>query len=364
MKKNEFKNAITSLFHNIFGETSKSSYNFSLENTTNPISDNKTTDQEISDLNLDSQSVDYPLSNRNKVYSMLDLNLEYMKVRYNSLINSDIEIREFILNARNKQYKAFLIYIDGMVNSDAMNNFIIKPLMLKSSANSFDGSQTRVVSEVVTNNITVRKVKKFDITEYILSCLIPQNSITKTSNLDELVLGINSGNCALFIDSLDVAFDISVKGYEKRGLNKPENEMVVRGEQVAFTENLRTNTSLIRRYINNENLIIENIAVGTLSKTPCAICYLRNVANSDLIAEVKYRINNLKIDYLVSSGQIEQLIQDNGNISLPQLIATERPDKVINFLFGGRVAIIVNRFSICFSCSSEYFQISLFHLKI
>lgn len=363
MKKKDFIGSLSKWFHSIFSETPMSYYNFNLENTTNPIINNSDLKDENNNLTLENQSIDLP-AKREKIYTLLDLNLEYMKVKYNSLINSDVEIREFILNARNKQYRAFLMYIDGMVNSNVLNNYVIKPLMLKNSANSYDGNQNRVISEVVSNNITVRKVKKFDITEYIFSCLIPQNSIKKTSNFEDLVSAINAGDCALFIDSLDIAFDISVKGFEQRSLAKPENEMIVRGEQVAFTESLRTNTSLIRRYINNENLIIESTSVGSLSKTSCAICYLKNVANSDLIAEVKYRINNLKVDYIISSGQLEQLIQDNGNIALPQIISTERPDKVVNYLFGGRVAIIVNRFSFCFSCSTEYCQIFLLLLKI
>ena len=127
-----------------------------------------------------------------------------------------------------------------------------------------------------------------------------------------------------------------------RSLNSPNNEIIIRGAQVGFTENLRTNTSLLRRYINNENLVIESINVGKLSKTPCAICYLKNVANSDLIAEVKYRISNLSIDYLISSGQLEQLIEDDNLSSLPQMISTERPDRASTLLFEGRIAIIVN----------------------
>jgi len=50
----------------------------------------------------------------------------------------------------------------------------------------------------------------------------------------------------------------------------------------------------------------------------------------------------LKIDYIISSGQLEQLIQDNSKISFPQMLATERPDKAANHLFEGRVVILVN----------------------
>lgn len=77
------------------------------------------------------------------------------------------------------------------------------------------------------------------------------------------------------------------------------------------------------------------------------ICYLKNVANDDLVSEIKYRINNLGIDYLTSSGQLEHLIEDSG-YSLPQLIATERPDRVASYILEGRVAILVNRNSLCF----------------
>lgn len=59
------------------------------------------------------------------------------------------------------------------------------------------------------------------------------------------------------------------------------------------------------------------------------------------MAEVKYRINNLGIDYLTSSGQLEHLIEDT-NYSLPQLISSERPDRVASYIMEGRVAILVN----------------------
>lgn len=331
-------NYIKSLFKDLFSKSQDNDYDFSLDTTTNPIINKENPNSGTLTLNNQTINNDKP----KQVFPVLSLNLEYIKTCYNSMINSDIQIREFILTARNKQYKAFLVYIDGMINQDVMNNFILKPLMLKNTANSYDGNQNRIISEVVTNNITVRKVKKFDIVEYISDCLLPQNTLNKTSDFNELISGINSGNCALFIDSIDVAFDIEVKGFEKRGLSSPNNEIIIRGSQVGFTENLRTNTSLLRRYINNENLVIESVELGKISKTPCAICYLKNIANSDLVAEVKYRVNNLNIDYIISSGQLEQLIQDDGRSSLPQLLSTERPDRASNMIFEGRVVIIVN----------------------
>lgn len=276
------------------------------------------------------------------VFPSISSNLEYINFRFNTMINSDIIIREFILSARNKQYKAFLLFIDGMVDSNLINDFILKPLMLKNAANSFNGDQDRIISESVTNNVTIRKVKKFDLSQYVSNCLLPQNSISKETEFDSIVTGVNSGNCALFIDTLNIAFNIEVKGFKQRSIDSPNNEIIIKGPQEAFVENLRINTSLLRRIVNSEKLIIENIEVGDITKTKCAICYLENIANDDLVAEVKYRMNNLEVDSVLSSGQLEQLIIDDNKLGVPEILSTERPDKTSKYLLQGRVIVLVN----------------------
>ena len=194
-----------------------------------------------------------------KIFSSIDVNMEFIKTKYNTLINSDIILRDFVINARGKQYKAFIIYIDGMINSEVLNDFILKPLMMRNRNNMFDNDQNRIISEAVTNNVTVRKVKKFDLADYLKSCLIPQNSIKELDSFSDVFSGVNSGNCALFVDTLGIAFDIEVKGFKQRSVEKPNNEIVIKGPHESFVENIRTNTSVLRRIVNNEHLIIENI---------------------------------------------------------------------------------------------------------
>ena len=150
------------------------------------------------------------------------------------------------------------------------------------------------------------------------------------------------GKCALFVDTLDIAFDIEVKGFQQRTVEKPNKEIVIKGPHEAFVENIRTNTSLLRRYTNTEELIVENIEIGNITKTKCGLCYIKNIANNDLVAEVKYRLNNLSVDSLLSSGQLEQLIIDNNYLNVPQALSTERPDKAVAYLLSGRVIVLVN----------------------
>ncbi len=321
---------LKNMWNKLFSYTPPVEYNFSLpENSVDESTNTEENNQEQESLPV-------------KIFPSISVNKEYMQTKYNTLINSDIVLREFTINARGKQYNAFIVYIDGMIDSKIMDDFILKPLMLRNRNNLYDGSQNKVISEAVANNITVRKVKKFDLPGYLTSCLIPQNSIKEVTTFDEAANGINSGNCALFVDTLSLAFDIELKGFKQRSVDKPNNEIVIKGPHEAFVENIRTNTSLIRRIINNENLIIENIEVGKITKTKCAVCYMKNITNEDLVNEVKYRLNNLEVDSLLSAGELEQLIVDSNILGIPEVLSTERPDKATKYLLRGRVVVIVN----------------------
>lgn len=320
------------LFFKLFAYTPSVEYNFSLPEDTQTSENN------------DNQATTVMKQAEEKVaiFPSLSVNLDYMKTKYNLLINSDVILREFTLNARGKQYNAFLVYIDGMVDSEIMDKFILEPLMLRNKNNLYDGTQNKIISEAVANNITVRKVKKFDLSNYLMGCLMPQNAVKEVTDFDQAASGINSGNCALFVDTLSTAFDIEVKGFKQRSVDSPNNEIVIKGPHEAFVENIRTNTSLIRRIVNNENLIIENLEVGKITKTKCAVCYMKNITNSDLVNEVKYRLNNLDIDSLLSAGELEQLLVESNALGIPEMLSTERPDKVTKYLLKGRVVVLVN----------------------
>lgn len=269
-----------------------------------------------------------------KVSYKYDDNLTFIQDKYSVRINSDIKLREFFLTFQNKQYKSFLFYIDGMIDTNSINHYVLDPLMLQSKTLS---------SHTQTNNQEkkVSIVKPQDFQNYVLDSLLPQNDVSTSNEFSQIFLAVNSGVSALFIDTLSVAFLIDAKGFEKRSIPIPDNEFIIRGSQEGFIEAIRTNTSLLRRLINSENLIIETTSVGKINNNTCCICYLKNIANPSLISEVKYRVNNVEVDSIISSGELEQLITDS-KFGLPLVIATERPDRVASYLLDGRVAIIIN----------------------
>lgn len=306
------------IINNLFTYKNEKDYSFIISNTSNNISEKEFFKQD--------QTV---------VSKQLNKNLEYLTVKLNLLINSDIKIRHFNIPLRTKNYQAFLIYIDGMVDSNNINNFVLEPLFLRNSIKMND-------SIIYTQNDQGKKCIRYNLENFLFSCLIPQNNITKETDFKNVIPKLNAGFSILFVESLKCCFCIETKGIKERSISKPITESVVRGAHEGFIENLRTNTALIRKNINNENLIIEETELGNITKTKIAICYLNHITNDDLVCEVKFRLKNLDIDYILSTGQLEQFLKSSPSSIFPEAISTERPDKTCNYLLLGRIAILIN----------------------
>ncbi len=257
-----------------------------------------------------------------KVSPVLDDNLTFLKEKYSIPKNSDVKIRSFDITLKKKVYKAFIIFIDGLSDKKVINKHILQPLMLFTSLEK---------PENIDNIIT-----------YIERNLVTQNQLMKSTDFQEILDSVNFGECVLFVDGADQALIFDVKSWEHRTVDRPNVEITIRGPQEGFGETVRANTALIRKNLKNENLTIESITIGQRSRTPCSIMYLKDLANPKLVDEVRRRLRSLKLDYANDSGIIEQLIEDNSFLSAPQVIATERPDRVASMLSDGRVAILVD----------------------
>ncbi|WP_246359172.1 spore germination protein [Paenibacillus phytorum] len=166
--------------------------------------------------------------------------------------------------------------------------------------------------------------------------------ISMGQSIQDTVNHILSGDAALLLNGVHQALFISAKGWEKRSVEEPATEAVIRGQREGFTEDLRTNTSLIRRRLKTPQLKMEAMKVGKLSDTNIVITYLEGVVQESLVAEVKERISRINIDAVLDSAYIEELIVDSPYSVFPQVNNTERPDKVAAYLLEGKIGIIVD----------------------
>jgi hypothetical protein len=134
-----------------------------------------------------------------------------------------------------------------------------------------------------------------------------------------------------------------IQGWLKREPKEPETERLTRGPREGFTETIGDNVGMIRRWIRDPNLRVEELRVGRRTRTRVNVMYLSGVAPPGLVKEVRRRLEAIDIDGVLEAGYLEQLITDRRASFFPLLQATERSDRAAAALLEGRVAILVDK---------------------
>ena len=248
----------------------------------------------------------------------LESNRKIIETLYGLPVNKDVVVREFELGTV-PGIKAMLVFMDGLVDKEIINH-LLQSLMLFSGVERPGGR----------------------IADFVKENLLPGNQVQEVNSFKDVLKGVNFGDSAFFFEGSDRSLVVETKGIEHRSVDKPNTEQTVRGPQEGFGEILRVNTALIRKHARSGELTTEMFTVGERLPNDVAIMYLRDLANADLVNEVKRRINSIKIDFMMDSGMLEGMIEDSPYNLNPQTIATERPDRVAAYLAEGKVAILVN----------------------
>jgi spore germination protein KA len=281
------------------------------------------------------KTTDDCFNEKGNVSRRIDINASYIKDIFSIPQNQDVVIREFNIA---RKTKAVLVFVDGMVDKTTINQFILPQLMESGHFADFSGN---------------------DIMKYIIDNVLSITQLTKMSDYNRIIDQILNGLSALFIDGCSEALLIETRGFEKRNIDKPVTEQVVRGSQEAFTENLRTNITLLRRIIKNQKLITEILPVGKANRVNSAILYIEGITNPNIVKEVRRRIKNIDIDFVEGNGMLEQLVEEKPFMIFPQVVSTERPDRASSFLMEGQVVIIAEGCPFAMAAPTSFFR--LFH---
>lgn len=127
-----------------------------------------------------------------------------------------------------------------------------------------------------------------------------------------------------------------------RVVSKPEIEFNVEGSKEALVESLDTNLNLIRMRLPVGSLRIKELQVGHLSKSRVAICYLEGIANEQYVQTCLQRVGDMQFDSVTDITIIQQIIEDNSNSIFPQLLGTERTDRITWSLTLGQICILAD----------------------
>lgn len=250
-----------------------------------------------------------------------DLAKSIEMIKENLGSNGDIKIHE-IHFGENEEIKAAIVYIDGMVNNNLVSESILKPLLTSK------GCQIRTDDGI---NL-----------DYLKKNVICIGDMTEKDNYNDLFDSVLNGDTVLIIDGVSNALGIDTKGWEIRNITEPQTESVVRGPREGFTENLRTNTTMIRRKIRNSGLKMENMKIGRKTRTDVVIAYIDGVVKKELLETVKKRLKNIKVDAILDAGYIEEFIEDSPLSIFSTVGYTEKPDVAAAKILEGRIGIVVD----------------------
>lgn len=248
--------------------------------------------------------------NKNKSRKRLSVHQEPLSIEnIKSHLNhtADLKVREI---KRHRQIYT-IVYINTLVDQETFESKIIEPL-------------TDIKDNDIMNELYSQEV-------------IPTRSLEKA--IDALL----DGYC-LIIENEKSKEGLLVKTPASldREITEPVIEKTIQGANVGFVESIDKNIYLLRKTTRSPSFTVKNYTLGNSTKTNVCLIYLKNKADPQTIKEVDQRIRSMTIDSVRSSGDIAENIEDNVFTPFPQLMTTERPDRVSANLKDGRVVLLVD----------------------
>jgi hypothetical protein len=231
---------------------------------------------------------------------------------------SNIIVRNLYIGSVNP-INAAVIHLKGLVDKESIENNILRPLMLG-----------------VNEKLQLKGISVYLIKRYILisNCWVE-------NDIQNIIKMIKRGKTALIIDGVPEIILMDTTGGEYRSITEPANETVVRGNREGFVENLRTNIAMLKRILKDTNLVVEDFIVGRRSQTDISMVYIKDIADSDIVNNVRKRITSIDVDIVMASGVLGQYMEDYTFFPFPLSRGTEKPDIVADNLAEGKIAIIV-----------------------
>ena len=249
-----------------------------------------------------------------RLASELAENLEAFRALFHAPENCDFVVRELAPHG----VRMAALYIDGMANRRNLEDMVLRPLM---NMRPFGGMAPEGRSAALAAQV------------------LPTGTGKLESGVRKIADFVLDGNCAVLCDGCAQAVLAEMPGFASRAVDQPPIESAAFAPHEAFNETIRTNLTLLHRILRTPDFVTEILEIGDRSKTKVAVTYLSGVANPAVVREVKRRLQGVEVERLLSIGQLQQLIEDRPFGLLPQIMQTERPDRVASFLTDGMVAI-------------------------
>ena len=224
--------------------------------------------------------------------------------------SSDLSVHEFRTSLGQT---GMLLFMKGYTNKERLDEWILPWLMREGQEEKL--SNQRLRSMPIWKDIVEDDPKK-------------------------AVPGLLSGQTILLLEDVSEWFLLDTAKWPERSISKPQLEVTVKGGRAGFVESLPVNISQIRHMIQSPRLHVEQLTMGTLSKTQVAVLHVDGFAKPEILSEVKSRLKDIDADMVLGVDQISLAIDDNPWSAFPLIRTTDRPDAAAAALSEGKVAIL------------------------
>lgn len=122
-------------------------------------------------------------------------------------------------------------------------------------------------------------------------------------------------------------------------------DITISGPRDSFVENIQINAALIRKRLKSNTLKYETFIVGKRSQTSVGLFYIDDIIDTDLLNDVKNKIQRIDIDAIVSMSEFRSFLYDDQSSAMPLATYTQRPDYCVTSLLAGKFVILIDNFN-------------------
>src|SRR4051812_3921992 len=129
-------------------------------------------------------------------------------------------------------------------------------------------------------------------------------SSVEAFSVQKLVDSVLNGFVAVYFPETNLIMIITLPSYEVRSTSEPTNEFVIRGSHEGFVESIDKNISLIRKSLTIPDLVVKDLRLGKETNTKITYVYIESIADTEVVEDVKNRLENIDVPKVHSIGQI------------------------------------------------------------
>jgi spore germination protein len=206
--------------------------------------------------------------------------------------------------------EAMLLYIKTVVDGQQLQRDIIKPFF-----------------EMATE-------------EYYKAYLTSLPYQQEIQEKEQIASELTKGSIVVFVR--DELFVLDVKKINTDQVLPVKLEPTIQGPELALSEDIATNLNLIRQRYHQPSLTVETLQMGEKTNQALAIIYDKETVNTSVLKNIKTKIQSINPPLIQTTAEIPRLLNDKKRSLLPITILTERADRIIYNISGGKVVLMLD----------------------